>query len=648
MPDRRHFILGTAGHIDHGKSALVTALTGVDPDRLPEEKERGMTIELGFAHLTQPASDDSGDEIVVGVVDVPGHADFVKNMVAGVGSIDLALLIVAADDGWMPQTEEHYQILRYLRVPHAIVVLTKCDLSDDIELVMEDIRENLEGGPWAELPVIRTSSVDGTGIEQLKAEIARICTESMPAADVGKPRLPVDRAFSLKGVGTVVTGTLIDGTVATGDDLVIQPVGLRAGARSVQSHQSDQESARPHMRTALNLGGISLARRGVEGVSRGDVITNAALGSPVRVIDVLVEKCDREIRGQKHSKRAMKSGRKVLFHYGSGSHIGRIHFLAEDTLEPGDSVIAELRFDAPVYVFLGDRFVLRDPSQGFTLAGGVVLDEDANPRIFRKPWQAEFLRSRASTPNDLETLITSQVIRDKAVQRGTLLVKSCFSEGTIAEAVDRLISAEAMVARGAWVFDSDWWNRVSGTAAELIRKHHVSHPDLPGLPVRELRSGMTDELPDEGLFDVMVEGLKVDGFEKAGPVIRHHDHRPSLPPELEQVGARIRQILVVDPISPPNRAEIAGTPTDEKALRFLIQVGEAIELNPKTVISRAGYERIRALVVKQLQASGKASASDLRKVTGTSRRILLPTLERFDQEGVTVRDGDYRRLADRS
>ena len=302
-----HYIIGTAGHIDHGKSSLIEALTGTDPDRLPEEKERGMTIELGFAQLSLPTSDESGDTLALGVIDVPGHADFVKNMVAGVGAIDLALFIVAADDGWMPQTEEHYQILTYLGVKRAIVALTKVDLVDDLELVLEDVKENLMGGPWEEIDVIPVSSHTGTGIEDLRDRVSQILTESGPVRDKGKPRLPVDRAFSLKGVGTVVAGSLTEGRINVGDDLEVMPQGAEAHVRTAQSHGSAAESVPPGTRTALNITGVNLREnRGAtkDNIARGDVLVKKGLGRAVEAIDVLVSKSDREIRGMRQSKRA--------------------------------------------------------------------------------------------------------------------------------------------------------------------------------------------------------------------------------------------------------------------------------------------------------------------------------------------------------
>lgn len=643
MPDSRHYILGTAGHIDHGKSSLVQALTGTNPDRLPEEKARGMTIELGFANLEMPTTDESGDELAIGVIDVPGHADFVKNMVAGVGSIDLALFIIAADDGWMPQTEEHYQILSYLKVPRAIVALTKVDLVDDLELVLEDISDHLGGGEWENVSIIPTSSHTGQGIDELRQEISQALTKAAPVMDCGKPRLPVDRVFSPKGVGTVVTGTLTDGSVKAGMDLVVQPGGMDASVRTVQSHSANQEQVPPGTRTALNLTGVGVAQRGVEGISRGNVLTLLSLGEAVSSIDVLLEKSSREVHGQPTPK-PVKTGRQVRFHYGSASYDARAHFLNAKHLEPGGTVLAELRFAEPIYVFVGDRFVLRDASLGVTLAGGVVLDEDANRRMFRKAWQETFLESRAANPDDLETLVLSQLIRDQAVSKSKLLRKSRFSAEAIGEMVTSLTESGKLAESGNWVFDRDWWKKVSERAGEMVQKVHTENPELPGLPIRDLRSAVEADLPQKRLFEVILDGLLSGEFAKAGPNIRHRDHLPKLPPDLKQAGEKVRKVLIEDVLQPPNKAEIATSPAEEKALKFLIEVGEAISLDPKTVISAQGYEEIKGAVIDYLRSHGKGTASDLRKVVGTTRRILMPILERFDAEGLTMRQGDFRTL----
>ncbi len=643
----RHYIVGTAGHIDHGKSSLIEALTGTDPDRLPEEKARGMTIELGFAQLSLPAGDGSSDELAIGVVDVPGHSDFVKNMVAGVGAIDLALFIVAADDGWMPQTEEHYQILNYLGVKRAVIALTKVDLVDDLELVLEDLKENLMGGLWEEAPVVPVSSHTGQGIDDLREAISKQLAEAGEVRNSGKARLPVDRAFSLKGVGTVVTGTLTDGDIDVGADLVVQPSGQIAHVRTAQSHGKSVDVVPPGTRTAVNLTGIGL-REGRsaarEGIGRGDVLTRKSLGDAVSVIDVLVSKSDRAIRGMRQSKKAIKTGREVMFHHGSAGVPARIHFLGQRSLSPGETVLAELRFHEPVFVFVGDGFVLRDASLGLTLAGGTVLDEDANRRAFRKAFQARFLDSRAADPSNLEVLVDSQLKRDMVAFLPTLLAKSSFSDDAIRSQVDEQVVSGRLRQDGDWIFQADWWKRISGIAAEKVQSIHREHPDQLGLPIRDLRSMMEAELPSPRFFDMVLEGLLAGEFAKAGSNIRSRDHQPQLPPELVQAGDLVRKRLASNLVSPPNKGETATSASEEKALRFLVNTGEVIDLDPKTVISRAGFEHLEGEITTYLKDHGKATASDLRQHTGTVRRILMPLLEKLDEDGVTVREGDDRRL----
>jgi len=643
----RHFILGTAGHIDHGKSSLILALTGTDPDRLPEEKRRGMTIELGFAELDLEATDGSGDKLVVGVVDVPGHSDFVKNMVAGVGAINLALFIVAADDGWMPQTEEHYQILQYLGVKRVVIALTKVDLVEDLELVLEDLKENLAGGAWESAPVVPVSSHTGQGMDLLRRTIASLLTTADPVRDSGKPRLPVDRAFSLKGVGSIVTGTLIDGSLKVGREMVVQPAGLETHVRSAQSHGKITDSVAPGTRTALNLAGIAVRDSGEAarfGVGRGDVLTLLGLGNAVTAIDVIITKSDRGIRGDRKSTRALRTGREVMVHYGSTGRRARLHFLGQRSLEPGESVLAELRFSDPVYVFVGDRFVLRDASAGLTLAGGVVLDEDANRRAFRKPFQAALLEARRDHHDDLDVLLRSQLLRDKAAFRPSLLAKSRFSFAEIRAGIEAMAANGEVQLSGEWVFEAVWWKRVSRLAAEKVQAVHRAHPDQLGLPLRDLRAMMIPELPSAKFFDVLLAGLLAGDFAKAGSNIRHRLHQPKLPPELIKAGELVRKRLTSDLISPPNKGETATNAAEEKALRFLVNMGEVVELDPKTVISSVGYERIKSQIVEYLRDNGRATASDLRQHTGTVRRILMPLLEKLDDENVTVREGDNRRL----
>ena len=289
----KHFIVATAGHVDHGKSALVRALTGTDPDRLPEEKARGITIDLGFAHLALPG-------LNLGLVDVPGHEDFIKNMVAGVGSVDLALFVVAADDGWMPQTEEHLQILAYLGVTRAVVALTKSDLTPEPGLASEEVRAHLRGTPFEHAPIVPTSTLMGQGFDELRAAFAAVLADAPPSRDAGKPRLPIDRVFTLRGVGTIVTGTLTGGTLARGAAVIAQPSGRAAHVRSAQSHGREQTAARPGTRAAFNL--PELAASGEEAITRGEVLTLPNLGKASKVLDVRLTRFDRAPAGSRRRR----------------------------------------------------------------------------------------------------------------------------------------------------------------------------------------------------------------------------------------------------------------------------------------------------------------------------------------------------------
>ena len=365
----RHFIIATAGHVDHGKSALVKALTGTDPDRLPEEKKRQITIDLGFAALNLTAP--NGDKIHAGIVDVPGHEDFVRNMIAGVGSIDLALFVVAADDGWMPQSEEHLQILNYLGVQRAVIALTKSDLGR-IDVVTNQIREHLSGTPFADSPIVPTSVRTGMGIEKLVNTLASQLARTESQRDIRKPRLFIDRVFTLRGIGTVVTGTLTGGSLRRGQQIVVYPTNLETRIRSIQSHGHELEVAQPGMRTAINLPDLR-----VDQIKRGDVVTLPDHGTPTSTLIVRVEKPSR-LNGDKSVAHPLKNGSSIYVHHGASRVAARIRFRENGSLEAGKEKIARLKLASPIFAFIGDRFVVRDSSERHTIAGGIVLDPDGD------------------------------------------------------------------------------------------------------------------------------------------------------------------------------------------------------------------------------------------------------------------------------
>jgi selenocysteine-specific elongation factor len=636
----RNFIIATAGHVDHGKSALVKALTGIDPDRLPEEKARGITIDLGFAHLEIPSAvNDPRSSFHVGIIDVPGHEDFVKNMVAGVGSIDLALIVVAADDGWMPQTEEHLQILTYLGVNRAVVALTKIDLVESEEKVVAALREKLADSPFAQAPIVPTSVFNARGFDEFKTTLARALSGMPPPKDIGKPRLPVDRVFTLRGIGTVVTGTLNGGTLHRGQPVIVQPSGKTTRIRAVQNHNRDVDISVPGTRTALNLPDVD-----ADAVERGDVITLSELGVASNTLDVLLEKSGRLVGTKTGAARPLKDGARVRVHLCSANAAARVHLLDRGPLQPGGCALAQIRCETSLFAFAGDRFIVRDWPEQATLAGGLVLDADGSPRRFRIAASRVFLEQRAQKPGEIRALVQSQLARDGASRRGTLLVKSRFSAAEISDALASLAAQKSALITGDLALDPALWREIRQAAVEAIDAEHRAHPERPGLELSKLRKAVENQLPFTEVFDALLADLCANEFAQVGVAIRRASHRPALPPHLQAAGVKVRAALAAKPLEPPSRKELAPDALAQQALRFLLLTGEATELSEDLVFSAVGYARAMELVKKFLSERASATAGELRQALGTSRRIVIPLLERLDKEGVTRREGDKRCL----
>lgn len=638
-----HFILATAGHVDHGKSALVRALSGTDPDRLPEEKARGITIELGFAYLdllSPPGVQPTG-VYRVGIVDVPGHEDFVKNMVAGVGSIDLALLVVAADDGWMPQTEEHLQILCYLGATRGVVALTKADLVESDSAAREQIREKLRDTPLAEAPIISTSMVDGRGVSELKSTLAAELSRAVPQRDLGKPRLAVDRVFTLRGAGTVVTGTLTGGMLRRGQTVLVQPNAKPARIRTIQSYNADVPQATPGARVALNLPDLQPrdAARADSGISRGDVVTLAELGRAGDTIDALLE-----MSGRSPEARPLKEATRVRVHHGSGNMPATAYFQGVHLLEPGKRVLAQFRFESPVFAFAGDRFVVRDWSEQQTIAGGVVLDPDAPRRGFRTETRRTFLQVRAQAPGAVADYIVSELSVRGAASRASLLLKSRFAPADIESAADRLAAEGKVVSFGGTLANADWWQALRTSALEAIDAFHKAHPEQIGPKLAELRQAMSKKMGGADVFENLVEDLCRHGCARAGVALRRTNHRPALPPLLQPAGSKLRAALAAKPLEPPSRKELAPDSVSQQALRFLVQAGEAVEIGEDLVLPADPFHRAVETIRAHIRSHGGASVSELRQVLNTSRRVMVPLLEKLDRDGVTVRQGDKRIL----
>jgi selenocysteine-specific elongation factor len=619
----RHFIIATAGHVDHGKSALVKALTGTDPDRLPEEKKRQITIDLGFAALNVTAP--NGDKIYAGIIDVPGHEDFVRNMIAGVGSIDLALFVVAADDGWMPQSEEHLQILNYLGVQRAVIALTKSDLGR-IEIVANQIREQLTGTSFADSLIVPTSVRTGTGIEKLVNTLATQLARTEPQRDIRKPRLFIDRVFTLRGIGTVVTGTLTGGSLRRGQQIVLYPNNLETRIRSIQSHGRELEVAQPGMRTAINLPDLR-----VDQIKRGDVVTLPDHGTPSSTLIVLVEKPSR-LNGDKTVAHPLKNGSSIYVHHGASRVAAMIRFRENGSLETGKEKIAHLKLASPIFAFIGDRFVVRDCSERHTIAGGIVLDPDASK---------ESLAADVTLDN-VESLVRATLARQGFAYRKNLLSKSRFSANEISEALIHLEENGDIILCQRIAVYCEFWRKLRAQAIALIDAAHNESPERAGIDPGELSSALRFQKPE--LLESLVADLCEGDFVRKGSVIARTSHRPKLPVHVQPVEKRIRDALTGQPFDPPSRKAIESDPQARQVVRFLIENGDVTELAVDVLLLRESFERMKSRVAEFISKNGPSTVSQLRQALGSSRRVMVPLLERLDRDGVTRRTGDKRML----
>lgn len=641
-----NLILATAGHVDHGKSSLVKALSGVDPDRLPEEKKRGLTIDLGFAFLQIPSPEDPSVIFNLGIVDVPGHEDFVKNMVAGVGSIDLCLLVVAADDGWMTQTEEHLQILSYLGISRGVVALSKSDLVDKINPAkINEIRKRLNTSGLAKAPIVRTSSVTGEGIDDLKVALGRVLKDTPLPRNIGKPRLPVDRVFSIPGIGTVATGTLTGGTLIRGQQILIQPSGIESRIRNIQSVNQQLEESRPGMRTATCLSHVSTPdSQGPTKIRRGDVITLPELGNPSQTADALIERSRDFTRSLSRGSRHLSNGSRVRIHHGSSNVPARLRFFEKQDLSPGQAALTQLRLESPLFLFAGDRFIIRDWPGKTTVGGGVVLYPESHPYLFQDRAHKNFLEIRATSLGELDHWINALLLRDLVISPTEVLLQSIFSADEIAEAIRGLKHSGAAILLGHLLVDRKWWDKLCHTASKAIDQEHRTNPERGGLTLSSLRRVIRSENLHKDIFEALVERLLRSGFQKQGVFLKRDDHRIALPERLRPLADEIRNSLNNKPLEPPSRKELASDSHYLEALIFLIQSNEVVEVSDKVVMLSSSFNLAKDKIVDLIRLNGPSTVSQIRLTLGTSRRIALPILEKLDHDGITLRQGDRRML----
>jgi selenocysteine-specific elongation factor len=641
------FIIATAGHVDHGKSAVVKTLTQTDPDRLPEEKKRGITIDLGFAQWILQDPENPSVEYDLGMVDVPGHEDFVKNMVTGVGAIDLGLLVIAADDGWMPQTEEHFQILEYLDVPDLVIVMTKADLADaDAEFVIEMIREEIQDTRFETAPIVATSTKTGEGFDQLGAIVAERLRPLGSRTDLGKPRLPVDRAFTVKGMGTIVTGALTGSSFKADQAVCVQPGNIQTKIRSIQHHHAQQDSAQPGMRIALNLSGLSV-RQGHEtantSIGRGQVVTIPELGTETDCFDAVVSRSQRLLKPGKHPSGPLKSGTRIRVHLGSNNVPGRIEFSNHAPLLPGNISPARIKLERPVFALEGDRFVIRDWSQQGTIAGGRIWDASSSHVSFKSKSQQNYLNNLCSHQTDVGEYLASRLERDGGVQLDALHQKCHWTAKQLAREAAKLVKEKKGIKRAEWLLDNNGWNTALEDFARQVEDYHQQHPDMPGFPIETARKILGKNLPSLDLWSAALTELgKSLGIEQAGEHLCHQSHSVTLPDRLQSLAKSILKTLSESPNEPPARKHLDTSQDTGDTIRCLIRMKKVTEIGPDLIVLSDAYDNMVRCIQATIKQQGPSTVSALRQELGVSRRIAIPLLEKLDKEGRTIREGDFR------
>ncbi|MHB8646369.1 MAG: selenocysteine-specific translation elongation factor [Thermomicrobiales bacterium] len=622
--------MGTAGHVDHGKSTLVRALTGIDPDRLAEEKAREMTIDLGFAWLTLPSGQ------TISIVDVPGHERFIKNMLAGVGGIDAALLVVAADEGPMPQTREHLAILDLLGIDRGLIVLTKADTVDAefLALAAEATREAVAGTTLADAPLIATAATTGQGLDTLKTALDTLLADTPPRAPHGRPRLPVDRAFTISGFGTVITGTLLDGTLAAGQEVALLPRGIRGRVRGVQTHQAKVALALPGSRTAVNISGVA-----VEDVRRGDVLTSPGWLLPTQLLDVRL----RMTAGAP----TLEQNDPVDLFVGASEVPGRVTLLGVDRLAAGDEGWVQLRLAAPVAVVRGDRFILRRSSPSETIGGGIVID--TAPRRHRRFHAATLERLESlkrGTPQDLARQLlaigpheTREVIAAMGLEHDAAhpILTALIDEGellVLQPTADALPpTAFLLLESGAIVLES--------RMILLLTTFHAANPLKRGMPREEARSrlGLAPRLFDEFVAHLHRKGRIVAEGGSGTPVLRLPEHTVALPTAQRAAADTLLAALAKEPYAPPDPATLG---VGAETLAVLAEEGSIVRVAEGIVFARDAYDRMVAQTLALIDAHGSVTLAQFRDAVGTSRKYAQAVLEHLDARRITRRSGDAR------
>jgi selenocysteine-specific elongation factor len=635
----KHFIIGTAGHVDHGKTALIKAITGIDTDRLKEEKERGISIELGFASLTLP------NGLTFGIVDVPGHERFIRNMVSGASGIDMVIMVIAADEGVMPQTREHLHICSLLGIKKGLVALTKVDMVAEewLDLVNDDVHEFLKETFLEAAPVIPVSSITGAGIEELLDALGRVASEIEGESDAGIFRLPVDRVFTMKGFGTVVTGTLISGDIKLGEEVEILPPGVTAKVRGIQIHNQSATIAEAGQRTAINLQGVEK-----DTIVRGDVLARPRTLKPSIRLDVCMEYLS-------NNNRRLKNRNLVRFHVGTNEVIGRIILLDREDVEPGAKASAQVVLESPIVAMARDRFVIRSYSPVTTIGGGMIVD----PLPKKHKRNSEKVNHEIDLLHDGTDTERAAIIIERSGIEGIgiseLEMRTGIHQNILKDILGTLSSRKQVVVLDvdeSRIISSSIYQNLQGRILLEMRAYHERYPLKEGISKEELRS-TAGQFARPRLFNMAVREL-----EKRGEIvverenIRLSGHRVDLKGELEDMRSKIAQTYIDAGLTPPSIKELMEKFASQRSLaesviNVMLKEGSLIKINEDLYFHKEVLTRLREDYKSLLVRDGKATPASMKELTGLSRKFIIPLMEYFDITKLTIRAGDHRILREK-
>ncbi|MDY7031770.1 MAG: selenocysteine-specific translation elongation factor [Thermodesulfobacteriota bacterium] len=632
----KHIILGTAGHIDHGKTSLIKLLTGVNTDRLKEEKLRGITIELGFAPLTL------SNGLRIGIVDVPGHEKFVKNMVAGVGGIDIVLLTIATDEGVMPQTREHLEICNLLKIKNGLIALTKIDLVDEewLELVKEDVEDFIKGTFLEGSPIIPVSSVSGEGVPLLLDTLQDLSEKVEERSSEGLLRLPVDRVFTMKGFGTVITGTLSSGSLSLGQQVEILPSRIETKVRGIQVHNESVEKATAGLRTALNLQGIDKFS-----IKRGEVLTSPGTISSTSLIDIFFEHLP-------SSPKPIKNRTRVRFHTGTSEILASIVFFDRDTLPPGESAFARLKMESPAVTMYKDRFIIRSYSPIYTIGGGEVLDSHPTKR---KKYFKEILPDLEVFQNGSnEEIIKTHVYnsRFKGLGLRELQMAVSISPAMLVSALQNLMNKREVVQfekDSMRVIHANIFEDLKGILLDKISHYHAEHPMKEGISKEELKTKLPQGV-DAKLFNQTIIQLTKSGHINAeNKIIQRAGYSASLNESQEDIQKKIIEIYSKEQLSPPTFKDLverlsADNSEVKSILEMLVEKGTLVKIKEEFFFHSDAIAKLKEDLVAFLRENKEVTISQFKDITQSSRKYSTPLIEYFDKIRVTIRVGDKRIL----